>query len=241
MRNSRNQPKFLLIGSTGNGKTTLMDLFATLGGVFSAGRELKLRNMVKVDDPMLSKTSVTSKFECIFWGKPICIIDTPGLGDTSGIAKDKENIAQMVQAVGEEKYLNAVLLVINGKEPRLTLSCQYVLSELSRILPADFNTKIIAFVTNCGSEVECNYDLEVMEQTLSTKLNENVIYIENPLALLKNITGTTGASKLTQKQGKRRKRERQNMLNMFGIATEEIIEFFQIVSNFEIMRTYSFL
>ena len=46
-------------------------------------------------------------------------MDTPGLNDTSGIEQDKVNIEKILETVQRSPEFNALVIVVNGSEPRV--------------------------------------------------------------------------------------------------------------------------
>lgn len=47
------------------------------------------------------------------------LIDTPGLVDTDGVDKDKENMDAILSFIGQYKYINGICLVLQPDEERL--------------------------------------------------------------------------------------------------------------------------
>ena len=58
------------------------------------------------------------------------IIDTPGVGDTQGIVKDKENFQKVIDFIKKYDGLNAICILLKPNDARLTLQFRYCFKEL---------------------------------------------------------------------------------------------------------------
>ena len=58
------------------------------------------------------------------------IIDTPGVGDTQGIVKDKENFQKVIDYIKQYDGLNAICILLKPNDSRLTLQFRYCFKEL---------------------------------------------------------------------------------------------------------------
>jgi hypothetical protein len=54
-------------------------------------------------------------------------MDTPGLGDTRGIDQDDKNIDNILQTITMTPELNAIVIMMNGTDGRLSERILYVL------------------------------------------------------------------------------------------------------------------
>ena len=183
--------KMLLIGETGSGKTSFLNLlcnsklFEELGTEVDAAKLDRIRhyNDLKIENStaraMASKTS-----EAKFYDTKVCemrmkVIDTPGFGDSRGLEQDKKNVEKIIDALRDEDYINCVCLVINGRQARMTTSLKYVLSEISTILPREIFNNIIVVFTNSADALDCNFDMCELDSYFGKKL-DCAFYIENP-------------------------------------------------------------
>lgn len=119
--------RMLLIGETGSGKTSFLNLLCNskliedLGTAVDADKLQKIRgyNDLKIESSaeraMASKTSEAKFYRAELCSMKITIIDTPGFGDSRGLEQDKVNVRKIIEALKGEDYINCVCLVINGR------------------------------------------------------------------------------------------------------------------------------
>ena len=111
------------------------------------------------------------------------ILDTPGLADTRGPQQDelhKKSIAtQIKKHIG---YITAVLILVNGTVPRLTVGTDYALSTLSAMFPQSLAYNIAFMFTNVMSPLHWNFCDETLPNALK---NAPQFLINNPIALQK--------------------------------------------------------
>ena len=104
---------FLFIGKTGAGKTTL---FNSLKDYFG-GVDFECRTLVKARDGKQKGESDTRSFTkeyVLVKNDPsfsVQFLDTPGLGDSEGIKKDKENLEQILGAMNSVSEISAICFV----------------------------------------------------------------------------------------------------------------------------------
>jgi len=64
------------------------------------------------------------------------ILDTPGLADNRGLARDEQSKESIAKAIEESiPLVNAVIILANGTEERLGVATDYALTTLSSIFP----------------------------------------------------------------------------------------------------------
>ena len=139
--------KLLLIGETGSGKTSFLNLLCNsklieeLGAKIDAAKLDRIRhyNDLKIEDSttcaMASKTSDAKHYNTKVCKMRMTVIDTPGFGDSGGLEKDKKNVMKIIDALRHEEYVNCICLIINGRQSRMSISLKYVLGKISSILP----------------------------------------------------------------------------------------------------------
>ncbi|KAK7051043.1 hypothetical protein VNI00_005155 [Paramarasmius palmivorus] len=142
----KQEMNIILLGETGVGKSAFLDL---LGNV-CAGVELDDFKLVHhlhnetVDNKGVSQTDDPKlyRIDCAN-GHKLNILDTPGTVVTRGIDHDKghtQAIANVIKRSFEE--IDAVIVLVNGTQPRLTPSTEYALSVISGLFPDSIDNNI---------------------------------------------------------------------------------------------------
>ena len=151
--------KMVVIGETGSGKTSLIQLLLNYSKQYANAKQdynlQAIESFVEAENPQQiekdkgeSDTITSKKYTAMFEDFQLDIIDTPGFADTRGKQQQQENIANIIGIVKKEIYINCVCLVINGTRSRLTDVVKLVLSEIISILPPDVLNNIIGVFTN---------------------------------------------------------------------------------------------
>jgi len=176
------QPKVrtvLLVGETGSGKSTIVNCLANyfLGGDL---RNLKILvpnkvyrrqtepgfaepSEANIDDPTLSQTQKCAMYEFQKNDAVYRFIDTPGLCDyaTTGVRGDTDTINTILASAGQAGELHAILTVINGSIPKLTLNLKCALEQLASNYPnALYSNLLVVFTNSCL--VAPNFDLDCL-------------------------------------------------------------------------------
>lgn len=134
----------LLIGETGNGKSSLGNLINNDNSF-----------MVSNDFRSCTKETILKTAR----GDPsIAVIDTPGLQDYSGT--DKEHYDQMIRIINSVGRINMILIVLNYQQCRLTSSIQYMIKFLCNVFPKNFSHHVGIVFThfNLQREIEDGMD-----------------------------------------------------------------------------------
>ena len=118
--NNRISAKLLLVGETGNGKSSL-------------GNFILNRKVFSVSDDPKAETKITRGEYGIDNTKDIFVIDTPGLQDSEGA--DKEHLVQMVDYIKKNPGLQAIIIVFNFHQPRLALYIKTLIKLLCNVFP----------------------------------------------------------------------------------------------------------
>lgn len=128
--------KVLIIGGTGSGKSTFIN---TLTNYFRNGTLDDMKVVIptalhpatepdaathtesKLNDISQSQTQDCSnyRFKNPKSSLEFEFIDTPGIGDTRGTDQDEANLNKILTAAKDSKNLTAIVLVVNGRIPRL--------------------------------------------------------------------------------------------------------------------------
>ncbi|GAB1223191.1 hypothetical protein ENUP19_0136G0028 [Entamoeba nuttalli] len=189
----------LVVGETGSGKTTLLNSFVNaLYGIKITDdfRYIIINedNLKQNKDQSKSQTSQVTIYNIKRTKRtpPIKIIDTPGFGDTRGIAWDKE-ITKQIKKAFETKVLdlNAICFVASSSHVRLTASQKYVFGNIIDLFGKDVKKHFIAMITFCdGKTPQVINSLESKDCIFSTiipeitppwylKFNNSAIYDDN--------------------------------------------------------------
>jgi GTP-binding protein EngB required for normal cell division len=184
----------VLLGQTGSGKTSFLNLLCNFGTVLEYGREalecgrvrdfrdVKLENQIQ--DKSASKTNAATSYDVKVGDLALNIVDTPGFGDTRGRDVDKEHTKKIVDCIKGLQHIHSIVLVISGREARLTTQLKYVLTEICAILPKDAKNNIVVVFTNTSNPLYLSFDMD----TLSSLVEHTVppthqIFVENPFVL----------------------------------------------------------
>ena len=183
--------KLLLIGETGSGKTSFLNLLCNYGTVKELGfqtgfEQLKNFNDIELENAqskqMESKTSGIALYNVEFNGLEIGIIDTPGFGDSRGMDEDKKHTQMIIAALKEVEHVNCVCLVINGRLCRMTASLRYVLAEITAILPKTVLDNVVVVFTSIAGVLDLNFDMQSLSEYFGKEV-EKCFCIENPYCL----------------------------------------------------------
>lgn len=185
----QNETKFIVIGASGAGKSTLINTFTNY---FKDGKPTSL--FVSIETAFLRMTelfgigsetnakdrSVSQTKECKTYsfkknGEAYSIIDTPGTNDVSGVQQDEENISKILEAASKSSGLNAIVLVMNGSNPRICSSIKSVLVKFRSTLPDSVTDNVILVLTNCRKS-SCNFDINSLSSFVKIK---EVFYFNN--------------------------------------------------------------
>ena len=154
--NSKRYFTLLVMGETGSGKSTLLDAFVNyLANInYEDPWRYKLvdENDIADLDPGKSQTSVITSYYVNYQREDgeeinIKIVDTPGLGDTSGVLKDNEIIKQFEQFFQSTLELDYILVTIKASTTRWTHANQYVYDRVQEIFGKDAKERFIVMCT----------------------------------------------------------------------------------------------
>ena len=86
------------------------------------------------------------------WNNTITLIETPGIGDTSGVLKDELNIDKIIQCLLNVKDVNVFAFLIKRDTNRATKKLKYIVDQLKCYLPQFASKHFIVVLTR--AEVE---------------------------------------------------------------------------------------
>lgn len=231
--------KFLLLGETGSGKTSFLNLLHNCGKVEELGKEgleqCKDFNDISLEDPsakkMQSKTSGAKLYDVTLGDLQVGIIDTPGFGDSRGFEQDRKNVKKIIEVLNEEDYINCVCLVINGRQSRMSASLSYALSEITAILPKEILNNVIVVFSNTDDVLNLNFEPEALVDYFGGEL-EHLFYIENPYCKLDKAKAKVGKLPLG--------RIRDSLHRSFKETSEELKRVSETIKDFKPVHTESF-
>ena len=233
--------KMLLIGETGSGKTSFLNLLCNYGIVqelgidvgvqhFHSFNEIKLENAIS--NKMQSKTSDALKYAVSLGDTNLEIIDTPGFGDSRGRKEDEEHVKRIINALKKEDYVNCVCLIINGRSSRMSATLSYVLSEITSILPKTILNNIIVVFTNTTSLLQLSFDLYEVKDYFGREL-EHSYCIENPYCLFEKANERKGLIS--------RELLAKSLKDEFERTAKTLNELFATMKSFQLVQTKDFL
>lgn len=140
-----------------------------------------------------SVTSAPTGYCFTFGSNTLRIIDTPGIGDTSGIAADKKNMEQIFHYLQSIQLLHGVIIIVKGNETRKTLHFKFSLVELLTTLHRDAVQNIVfcftfsqispgCFGAGNGYQVVKSFlenDKNISSIGFELKPGQNAFFIEN--------------------------------------------------------------
>jgi len=186
--------KVLVIGATGAGKSSLINLF------YIWSQEWELQDFTR-DKRVLIKTkyldgdgsgernvqnqgesqTFTANLYNFDLKNPekglhfsLSFLDTPGIGDTKGLDQDEENFDVILESVQKTSDLNAILLVMNGSDPKISTRLKYIMTKLQGMIPDTLADNLVALLTNV--DLKPNLDIN---QVLDFKLDKSRIFYYN--------------------------------------------------------------
>eukprot|EP01052_Picozoa_sp_SAG31_P007918 SAG31_NODE_388_length_16371_cov_5.228982_5_plen_251_part_00 len=123
-------PRLVFIGCTGCGKSSLC---SALTGQLRSSSPFKVGNGAK------SETSECSVQDFHWFGDDeqdkVKLIDTPGLNDSEG--GDEHHIKQIIDTMKKLDYVSAIVLVLNGTEPRFSQSLQVMIARFETVFASN--------------------------------------------------------------------------------------------------------
>ncbi|XP_016117992.1 uncharacterized protein [Sinocyclocheilus grahami] len=188
----------LLLGSTGAGKTTLVNVMINyiLGVKWQDAYRFKLINEVTNRSQAESQTYNVSSYE--LYNQPgfqipysLTIVDTPGFGDTRGIEHDKLIMQQvksfLCSPLGID-HIDAVCFVVQASLPRLSANQRYIFDSILSIFGKDIAENIMILVTFAdGKKIPVLEDITAadlpcqknkMGQPTHFKFNNTAVYAD---------------------------------------------------------------
>ncbi|KAI2646623.1 hypothetical protein H4Q32_025555 [Labeo rohita] len=197
--NAKQKKTIMMIGATGAGKTTLINSMINyiLGVQWKDGFRFVLIDEGKQKSQAESQTSEITAYQINHMDNfevpyTLTIVDTPGFGDTRGIAHDQKIIAQIREffcARGGIDCIDAVCFVVQASLARLTHTQKYIFDSILSIFGKDIAENILMMVTFADgktppvleaikvSEVPCSTNKS--GEPLHFKFNNSAVFATN--------------------------------------------------------------
>lgn len=185
--------KMLLIGETGSGKTSFLNLLYNCGMVQALGcgfgkdglEQFRRFNNIKLENAqalsMESKTNDATLYNVHLGELKVGVIDTPGFGDSRGLKQDEINAKRIIDVLKKEDYINCVCLIINGRQPRASASLKYVLTEITAILPREILSNVIVVFSNTSDPLDLTFDPNTLITYFGSPVPQrHIFFVENP-------------------------------------------------------------
>ncbi|KAJ8404056.1 hypothetical protein AAFF_G00344060 [Aldrovandia affinis] len=152
-----NNKVILLLGSTGAGKTTLVNVMINyiLGVQWQDCHRFKLINEQTNRTQAESQTSIVTSYNLnnqqgFQVPYSLTIVDTPGFGDTRGMSHDKqitEQVKSFLSSPQGIQHIDAVCFVIQASLARLSANQKYIFDSILSIFGKDIAENIVMLVT----------------------------------------------------------------------------------------------
>src|SRR6185436_20096823 len=95
-----------------------------------------------------SSTQGCTDYEFMMGNALVRLIDTPGIGDTRGLDKDKENFENILKYIARYKHLNGICILLKPNNSRLTVVFRFCIQELLSHLHRNAKDNIVFCFTN---------------------------------------------------------------------------------------------
>eukprot|EP00484_Ammonia_sp_Unknown_P020753 CAMPEP_0197024238 /NCGR_PEP_ID=MMETSP1384-20130603/4838_1 /TAXON_ID=29189 /ORGANISM="Ammonia sp." /LENGTH=703 /DNA_ID=CAMNT_0042452591 /DNA_START=38 /DNA_END=2149 /DNA_ORIENTATION=+ len=160
-RGPKKKVSLVFVGETGVGKTTLL---TSIQDFINRVPFDKVRCTKKPELVGLSQTQDTRNFPLSNDEWAVNIIDTPGIGDTSGAARDQEHMGSIIDFLGDYGDFNAVCILIKRGTTRLSTRMRYIVNELRSNMPKDVKNNFIVIMTRSDVPVPDKDTMAVIKQ-----------------------------------------------------------------------------
>lgn len=152
----------LLAGGTGSGKSTLVNAIVNYLYDVRIDDNFRLKLISDQDEfeesrtvhAGSSKTKRVTAYQLNGTKLPyrLTIVDTPGFGDTEGLDKDKITVDYMKEwfesgALGRQKLIDAICLVMKSSETRVTAQVKHELTSVMGLFARDMEPNILTLFT----------------------------------------------------------------------------------------------
>lgn len=247
--NNNHVYKCLVLGETGSGKTSFMNLLCNLKAVLELGksqtlqkrslRQFEKESKTEAAKMMAGKSRTKLAHAYIIPAIPglaweITLIDTPGFGDTEGLEEDKKHVSKINQAIEQLGSINCIVLVMNGRMARATSNFKYVIANVMSILPKEILSQIVVVFTNCTSMRQVNMELAAIHTAVGFDIPQKyMLPLENPVASVPKLFAQNFDPDVLEQE--------MSSLKSEIVATSQMLQtFFDRISEFRAVPTNLF-
>jgi hypothetical protein len=135
---------------------------------------------------MTSKTSDAHKYKIKIGHANFTIIDTPGFGDTRGMAVDQQNFELIKKRVLKAGGINCICVVQSGRVARCDDALKYSYSSLTTILPKAIENQIIFVYSNCKTYNDITFEHQSLNPLFGFEKERYIdrVWFDNPITYL---------------------------------------------------------
>jgi len=171
----------LLLGETGSGKSTFINYLANyfLGGSLQSLKVViptrwqknpteegySVHSEANLEDMSVSQTQKSTVYRFPKDGNVYSFIDTPGFGDTANCAThsvDDQTTQMILKAASQAGELHAIILVINGSAPKLTINMKTALQRIAGNYPDVLRNNMLVVYTNTNAAAGLNFSEKLL-------------------------------------------------------------------------------
>jgi predicted GTPase len=167
---SKEPKRIVFVGATGSGKSSLC---TALTGQSKAATNFKIGNKAS------SETSACRVDRYPWFGENneehfVCV-DTPGLDDEFG--RDNEHVNQIIEEMKQLEYVNGIVMVVNGQNPRFSTSLQLMIQKFEQAFTAKFYDHSMIVMTRWYMDEDSVVEREEdgrSEEKVTEELNQKI-------------------------------------------------------------------
>ncbi len=160
-RNLVGEKTILVVGATGTGKTTFLNSMANYICEVEEDDKFRLKIVTQADEGKESSQSRTKLVSAYCFNETklpyrLVVVDTPGFGDTDGLAADKRTtglIKDLFENHGENgiDHLDAVCVVVKASDSRLTAQQRHNFDSVLQLFGKDIAPNLFIIATFCDA------------------------------------------------------------------------------------------